>query len=108
MVADLRVQDAGHPAPDPLPPGAIVFYHTHGRRQWFGTCKLHKDPYCRHLVRWKPGHVGRGIWPKNITPEKKKEFQLAKTLMREWDKSEADVSPSQRCKTCWPSTTRPG
>ncbi len=101
----LKIQDAGRKVPDPLPPGAIVFYHTHGLRQYYGSCKLHKDPNCRHLLRWEPGFVGRGAWPKNITlEEKKRKFQLAKTLMREWDERESDVPVHQRCRTCWPTT----
>lgn len=104
----LKIQDAGCKIPDPLPPGAVVFYHTHGYRQYFGTCKLHKDPNCQHLIHWQPGHVARGAWPKNITAEEKKKYQLGKTLMREWDKSEADVAIPQRCKTCWPSPSGPG
>jgi hypothetical protein len=102
----LPVQDAGRAVPDLLPPGAVVYYHTHGRRQWFGTCKLHKDPNCRHLASWEPGYIGRGAWKKGITPEEKRKWQLGKTLMREWDEREADVSVSQRCRTCWPTTTK--
>lgn len=104
-VPKLKTQDAGRPAPDPLPPGAIIFYHTHGFRQYFGTCKLHKDPNCPHLVHWNPGHVMRGRWPKNISAEEKKKFQFGKTLMREWTEKLADVPPAQRCKTCWPPPT---
>lgn len=100
-MTDLKIQDAVT-LPEVLPPGAVVYYHTHGRRQYYGSCKLHKDPKCPHLLRWEPGHVGRGAWPKNITPAQKKKFQLGKTLMREWDKSESDVAISQRCRTCWP------
>lgn len=108
QIPQLKTQDAGSVVPDPLPPGAVLFYHTHGHRQYFGTCKLHKDPNCPHLIHWRPGHVARGSWPKNISAEEKKKYQLGKTLMREWDKSEDDVSVSQRCKTCWPSTPAPG
>lgn len=97
----MKIQDA-LTIPNPLPPGAVVYYHTHGRRQYYGSCKLHKDPNCPHLVRWEPGYVGRGVWPKNITKAQKKKFQLGKTLMREWTDKESDVSVSQRCKTCWP------
>jgi len=97
----VKFQDAGPRVPDPLPPGAVIFYHTHGVRQYFGTCKLHKDPECRHLVHWEPGHVGQGSWPKNITPEQKKKYQLGKTLMREWAEREIDVPVGQRCRTCW-------
>lgn len=99
---ELKTQDAGRNCPDVLPPGAVIYYHTHGRRQYFGTCKLHKDPNCPHLVHWQPGHIARGSWPKNITAEQKKGFQLGKTLMREWSDSEAEVATSMRCKTCWP------
>lgn len=96
-----KIQDAGSKLPDPLPLGAVVFYHTHGRRQWYGSCKLHKDLNCRHLARWEPGYVGRGAWPKNPTPAQMKKFQLGKTIMREWSESEKDVRVDQRCKTCW-------
>lgn len=96
----MKIQDA-LTIPNPLPPGAVVYYHTHGRRQYYGSCKLHKDPNCPHLVCWEPGYVGRGAWPKNITSAQKKKFQLGKTLMREWADKESDVSVSQRCKTCW-------
>lgn len=98
----LKVQDAGRKCPDVLPPGAVVYYHTHGYRQYFGTCKLHLDSKCPHLLRWEPGHVGRGSWPKNITAAQKKKYQLGKTLMREWSDSESEVDVSMRCKTCWP------
>jgi hypothetical protein len=101
----VKFQDAGSKVPDPLPPGAVIFYHTHGVRQYFGTCKLHKDPNCRHLVHWEPGHVARGAWPKNITPEQKKKYQLGKTLMREWAEREIDVPMAQRCGTCWNKKT---
>lgn len=97
----LKVQDAGRKFPDQLPDGAIVYYHTHGRRQYYGSCKLHKDPYCPHLLHWEPGYIGRGAWPKNATTEQKKKFQLGKTLMREWAEREKDVPVGQRCRTCW-------
>lgn len=99
---ELKIQDAGRECPKDLPPGAVVYYHTHGKRQYFGTCKLHKDPNCVHLLRWEPGYVARGAWPKNITAEEKKKYQLGKTLMREWADSEDEVQESLRCKTCWP------
>ncbi len=101
MNAVLNVQDAGRKCPDQLPPGAVVYYHTHGKRQYFGTCKLHLDPNCPHLLNWRPGYIGRGAWPENITEAQKKKFQLAKTLMREWTERESDISESQRCRTCW-------
>lgn len=100
----LKIQDAGRECPAVLPPGAVVYYHTHGLRQYFGTCKLHKDPTCPHLLRWEPGHVARGAWPKNITAKEKKKYQLGKTLMREWSSSEAEIMTSMRCKTCWLSS----
>lgn len=97
----LPMQDAGRQCPDQLPAGAVVYYHTHGRRQYFGTCKLHRDPNCRYLVHWEPGYVARGTWRKNITEKEKKKFQLGKILMREWAEKEEDVSEAQRCRACW-------
>lgn len=103
MGEPIKIQDAGGKLPDPLPKGAVVYYHTHGRRQWYGTCKLHKDPNCWHLVRWEPGYVGPGR-RKTMRPEERKKFQLGKTLMREWAEKEGDISERQRCGTCWPAT----
>lgn len=98
----LKIQDAVT-FPEQLPEGSVVYYHTHGRRQYYGSCKLHRDPNCRHLLKWEPGFVARGTWPKNISFSEKKKYQLAKTLMREFANSEADVEQRLRCKQCWPA-----
>jgi hypothetical protein len=80
------VQDAGLPA-DLAPPGALFVYHVHGRRQAYGTCKLHLRPDCPALLRWRPGSIG--------------EQALAKVLMREWRARAEDVPARARCRICW-------
>lgn len=97
----LKIQDAGRVPPDPLPPGAFFVYHTHGARQYYGTCKYHLNPNCSVLLNWEPGYVGRGSWPANPTPAQLKKFQLAKTLMRECEEKESDIPERMRCKRCW-------
>ena len=75
----MKIQDAGPNRKN----GQIPVYHTHGLRQWYGTCKIHKDLNCPHLVHWRQG---RG---------------LGKTIMREWWNSYDDIYVGFRCKTCW-------
>jgi hypothetical protein len=82
----LPFQDAGVPA-DLAPPGAVFVYHIHGRRQWYGTCKLHLWPDCPALLRWRP-ETHRG-------------HRLAKVLMREWFGRIEDVPVRDRCRICW-------
>lgn len=79
--AYVGVQDAGYTPYDTREMYPV--YHTHGLRQYIGTCKYHLDLYCPHLVHWVPG---RG---------------LGKTVMREWEY--IGTKPNQRvlCKTCW-------
>lgn len=79
------IQDAGPSRTDKL---CVPVYHTHGYRQYVGTCKVHADVDCRHLRAWKPAP------------------QLAKTIMREWEESLDAVPASWRCKTCWPNAPR--
>jgi len=79
------IQDAGPSRTDKL---CVPVYHTHGYRQYVGTCKVHADVDCRHLRAWKPAP------------------QLAKTIMREWEESLDAVPVSWRCKTCWPNAPR--
>jgi hypothetical protein len=84
------VQDAGLPAAL-APPGAIFVYHVHGRRQLYGTCKLHLRPDCPALVRWRP-EMHRGQ-------------RLAKVAMREWFRRTEDIPERDRCRVCWRSGT---
>jgi len=79
------IQDAGDTHHKP---GQVAVYHTHGDRQYYGTCKYHKRPDCYILVQWKPGRIlnGRG--------------QLGKCIMREYV-FEKDLPKSSRCKRCW-------
>lgn len=84
-----KIQDAGRHFPAALPAGAVVYYHTHGRRQWYGSCKLHLRPDCPHLANWSPGFVMGGLG------------QLGKTIMREYDTTGSLPSEEKRCKTCW-------
>lgn len=83
-------QAAGSRIPeDGLPNGAILYFHTHGRRQWYGTCKMHRYPDCPHLVNWKPGSpmVGGATGG------------LAKTIMVEWrDDTPAASALCQNCE----------
>lgn len=67
--------------------GNFPTYHTHGPRQYYGTCKYHKKLDCPVLKRWKPFKV-RGK-------------SMGKTVMREWFNSEEEVSVQSRCKVCW-------
>lgn len=98
----LKIQDAGCRPPDPLPPGGIFVYHTHGRRQYYGTCKYHRDPNCSVLLNWEPGYLRlRSAWREDMSDEEKKRFQLAKTVMREWWDKESDIKEQNRCKRCW-------
>lgn len=87
----LPVQDAGPPG-HLAPPGADFVYHTHGRRQFYGTCKLHLRQDCPALLRWKP-ETHRGE-------------RLAKVLMREWFHQQEDVPERARCRICWPADWR--
>jgi len=79
----LKVQDTGGPE-DGTP-----LYYTHGWRQYYGTCKYHRQLDCRHLVNWKPGKMAAGS------------VQLAKTVMREKIRDPEDIPARMRCKTCW-------
>lgn len=79
----ITVNDAGPAAR----PGQVPVYHTHGLRQWMGTCKIHMRPDCPHLAHWKP-ETHRGE-------------RLAKTVIREWEDSYENVSPRNRCRTCF-------
>ncbi len=74
-----KIQDAG----TSFRPGQIATYHTHGVRQYKGTCKYHIRPDCVHLLRWKPM---KG---------------MSKTIMREGFDFEQQIGEPDRCKTCW-------
>jgi hypothetical protein len=76
-----EIQDAGADRTEKL---CVPVYHTHGLRQYLGTCKMHARLDCRHLRDWKP-------------PKK-----LAKTIMREWEPFLNAVPEYMRCRTCWP------
>lgn len=82
----LPIQDAGATRQA----GQMPLYHIHGRSQYYGTCKLHRDPACPHLQHWRP--------------EKHRGHRLAKALMREWVDSYETVPIATRCRTCWPET----
>ena len=66
----------------PVIEGAIEIYHIHGKRQYYGDIKFHKDPCCRHLVAWVPA---KGF---------------AKVLMKEWWRAK-DVLSKYQCLTCF-------
>ena len=76
------IQDAGC---NRFPGCDVPVYHTHGMRQYLGTCKYHASPDCRHLQHWTPGR------------------RLGKTIMREWCERLDTIPGRQRCKTCWPN-----
>ena len=82
----LPFQDAGSRIKFPLPEGYVLVYHTHGLRQYIGTCKLHLSIDCRHLVHWRP--------------EKHGSESLGKVVMREAVHPK-NISERARCKTCW-------
>lgn len=65
--------------------GDTIVYHTHGLRQYFGTCKLHRDPDCPPLKHWRPG------WG-------------SKTIIVEFFGSGDEVPERSRCRRCWKST----
>ena len=67
----------------------IPVYHTHGLRQYYGTCRFHKRPDCTHLRNWKPGWRCGG------------KVQLKRVIMREWVKAYGDIPESMRCRTCY-------
>lgn len=67
--------------------GDFPTYHTHGPRQYYGTCKFHKNLDCVVLKRWKPFTIMGKM--------------MGKTVIREWFKEEKDVSEKSRCKICW-------
>lgn len=82
-LGESEIQDCG-PAPRP---GQVPVYHTHGLRQYMGTCKIHKFSSCAHLTNWTPGSG------------------LGKTIMREWEDDYSKVPESARCKTCFTNPT---
>lgn len=60
----------------------IYVYHVHGRRQYYGTCKIHLKSDCVVLKNWNPG---KG---------------LGKTIMKDHDK--IDQIPNHlKCKKCF-------
>lgn len=86
----VEVQDAGHPSDKEkaLRDGLVPVYHTHGLRQYLGTCKYHIRLDCPVLVHWRPGKLlGVG--------------QLGKTVMREWVASYGEIAPYAQCRRCW-------
>lgn len=86
VVQDIRTS----PMPDD-----VVVYHTHGLRQYMGTCKLHATPECPHLRHWSPGGTGPGG-----TGPGGKWLKLAKVVMMNNYRA-GQVRDSEKCKTCW-------
>ncbi len=78
---DMKLQDAG----SSRLPGQVPVYHSHGLRQYHGTCKIHRSLDCQYLVHWKPG------------------FGLSKTIMREWNDTYSQVPVDARCHRCFHS-----
>lgn len=76
----LAIQYAMHPAD--VPPDTTVAFHTHGVRQYRGTCKEHHDPRCPALAYRRQPH------------------RMSVTLMVEQDDL-ATQYPRWQCRRCW-------
>lgn len=85
QTAGVPIQDTGPRRTERL---RVPVYHTHGYRQYMGTCRIHTRADCRHLLHWKPGR------------------RLGRVIMREWEESLDAVPVTWRCKTCWSSNGR--
>ena len=77
--AVVSLQDTGPTKRD----GQVPVYHTHGLRQYLGTCKIHKRFDCPHLKNWVPSKGMRKI------------------IMREWEDNYEQVPKFCRCRTCF-------
>jgi len=96
-MSDIPIQDAGGKLRDAQPTDWVI-YHTHGWRQYMGTCKEHARLDCPHLVNWKPG--------RHPMSRAERVVYLHKTVMRETTDPTWNF-PNLQCRTCWPAGTRP-
>lgn len=89
------VQDCGVGADFPGPAaGTYVTYHTHGLRQYPGTCKYHAKLDCPVLVRWSRTYHRSASNPRRYSDSDA-------TVLREPVDGPAEIIGQMRCRVCW-------